>query len=79
MNKRNAMLARTPFNQMQLGRQITSSDYGAGNMDPHQMGYLGQTLNNKSTSRNKKTANQKKRGSLFTRLGNGNFPDYPES
>jgi len=78
---------RYPFNQIQLGAtdttnikgRFTSVGYGEGNMDPHQMGYLGQTVDNKEdviqSKKRRSTRKGKRQG--YTKEGNGTFPDYP--
>jgi len=78
--------SKYPVNQLQMGytntQGATPQGYGAGNMDPHQMGYMGQTLEN----RGKKYRAQKKRplkktteAYKYTSHGLGTFPDYPQA
>jgi len=54
--------------------------YNDGNQDPHQRGYMGQTLENRGV----KTKAVKKRPKSFMRLGltfsnTGTMPDYPQA
>lgn len=70
-----------PVNQLQMSRTDTMgavpAGYGAGNLDPHQLGYMGETASNGSF--NYKQKKRPTKGPFYKRYGGGNFPNYPEA
>ncbi len=70
--------SRYPVNQLQMSRTDTTDylgeripvGYGAGNMDPHQMGFMGEMASNMNMKKPRKSRTQ------FRGHGLGGFPNY---